>query len=119
MTSVTSIALLAAPRAAQAADPPAVAACESAAVLDRVGKGLRGARARTGMCEADVVAILERQGIPLSASALREAESSGVVSLGLAACLADIYGTTTDGIAGRRLHRKRLSLDDLPSDTQG
>ena len=70
---------------------------------------------RTGMSEAAVVAILERNGIPLSVAALRRAESSGEIPLALAVCLADIYGTTTDGLAGRRLHCKRLSLDDFPT----
>jgi len=83
-------------------------------VLDRVARGLRGARARTGMSEADVVAILERQGIPLSVAGLRQAESSGAIPLALAACLADIYGTTADVLAGRRRDRQRLSLDDSP-----
>ena len=84
-------------------------------MLDRVARGLRGARARTGMGEADVVAILERQGIPLSVAALREAETTGAIPLALAACLADIYGTTADALAGRRCDRKRLSLNDFPT----
>jgi hypothetical protein len=84
--------------------------------LERVAQGLRGARARTGLSEADVVAILERQGIALSAPSLRRAESTGAIGLSLAACLADVYGTTTDGLAGRRLHRKRPSLDGFPTE---
>jgi len=96
------------------ATPPVAVTAVPAVVLDRVAKGLRGARAHTGMSEADVVAILERQGIPLSVAALRRAESTGAIPLDLAACLADIYGTTTDGLAGRRLDRKRRSLDDYP-----
>ena len=97
------------------ATPPVAVGTVPAIVLDRVAKGLRGARARTGMSEAAVVAILERNGIPLSVAALRRAESSGEIPLALAVCLADIYGTTTDGLAGRRLHCKRLSLDDFPT----
>jgi hypothetical protein len=104
------------PAAGLATPPPAVAEGEPAAVLDRVAKGLRGARARTGMTEADVVAILARQGIALSAPGLRHAESTGVIAFGLAVCLADVYGTTTDGLAGRRPHRMRLSLDDCRSE---
>jgi hypothetical protein len=126
MTATTSIAALAAPpagREAPALAPPPPGAPTVAhrgvttIVLDRVAKGLRGARARTGLSEADVVAILARQGIALDTGALRTAEATGVIALDLAACLADIYGTTTDGLAGRRLHRKRPSLDDFPSDS--
>jgi hypothetical protein len=62
------------------------------------------------MSEGDVRAILERQGISISAEALLAAESCGTISLSLAVCLADVYGTTTDGLAGRRLHRYRPSL---------
>ena len=115
MTPATSVAP-AAERAMPAATPGAPAAGQPAVALDRVARGLRGARARTGLSEADVVAILERQGIALSVPALRRAESTGAIALVLAACLADIYGTTTDGLAGRRVHRKRLSLDDVPGE---
>jgi hypothetical protein len=83
------------------------------AELERVAKGLRAARARTGLGEEDVLSILGRQGIALTLTGLRRAESTGAIGLALAACLADIYGTTTDGLAGRRLRRLRLSLDDL------
>jgi hypothetical protein len=116
VTPTTSIAARAAPSVARAAPPPAAAQAEPAVVLDRVARGLRGARARTRMSEVDVVSILGRQGITLSVDSLRLAESSGVIALGLAACLSDIYGTTTDGLAGRRLHRKRPSLDNFPFD---
>jgi hypothetical protein len=68
------------------------------------------------LSETEVVAILERRGIPSSVAALQGAETSGVIALGLAACLADVYGTTIDGIAGRRLHRKLPSLDDFRCD---
>jgi hypothetical protein len=91
-----------------------VTAGEPAAALEFVARGLRGARARTGMSEREVVGMLERQGISISAEALRAAESCGVISLSFAACLADVYGTTTDALAGRRIHRQRLSLDDCP-----
>jgi hypothetical protein len=93
-----------------------VAAVEPAAVLEGVARGLRGARARTGMSEGEVSAMLERQGISISAEALRAAESDGAISLALATCLADVYGTTTDGLAGRRLHRRRPSPDDFRSE---
>jgi hypothetical protein len=109
-----SLTVRAAPSDVTRATPPVAVRTVSAIVLDRVARGLRGARARTGMSEADVVAILERQGIPLSVAGLRQAESSGAIPLALAACLADIYGTTADVLAGRRRDRKRLSLDDSP-----
>jgi hypothetical protein len=116
VTSTTSFKAHSAPRTDTSTPPLVVAQGEPAVVLDRVGRGLRGARARTGLSEADVVAILARQGIALNILSLRRAESTGVIALGLAACLADVYGTTTDGLAGRRLHRQRLSLDDFPSE---
>jgi hypothetical protein len=125
MSASTSIMALVPPPAAR--EEPAPAALKAApavalqgapdVVLARVAKGLRGARARTGLSEADVVAILVRQGIALDVLTLRSAEITGVIPLALAACLADVYGTTTDGLAGRRLHRKRLSLDDFPCDS--
>ena len=94
--------------------PPLPApARQLAIVLERVATGLRSARARTGLSEADVASILERQGIALSPSALSRAERTGAITLGVASCLADIYGTTTDDLAGRRLSRKRLSLDEV------
>jgi hypothetical protein len=91
-----------------------VTGAEPGAALERVARGLRGARVRTGMSEGDVMALLERLGTPISADALRAAESCGAISLYLAACLADVYGTTTDALAGRGLHRRRLPLGDCP-----
>jgi hypothetical protein len=84
--------------------------------LERAAKGLRGARARTGLSEEDVVSILARQGLDLTLGDLRRAESTGAIGLAVAARLADVYGTTTDGLAGRRHHRRRPSLDACPSD---
>jgi hypothetical protein len=114
--SATSLTVRAGPWDVTRATPPVAVRAVPAIVLDRVAKGLRGARARTGMSEADVVAILERQGIPLSVAALRRAETTGAIPLALAACLADIYGTTADVLAGRRRDRQRLSLDDFPEE---
>ena len=115
MTPTTSLSARAGPDLARAT-PLAAVTTASAVVLDRVAKGMRGARARTGLTEAGVVAILERQGIALSIAALRRAETTGAIPLALAACLADVYGTTTDGLAGRRCHRTRHSLDDFPTE---
>jgi hypothetical protein len=96
--------------------PSVPVAAELLAELERVAKGLRGARARTGLSEEEVMSILARQGIAVTIADMRRAESTGAIGLALAARLADIYGTTTDGLAGRRLHRRRPSLDDFPSD---
>jgi len=93
-----------------------VPGAESGAALERVARALRGARARTGMSEGDVVALLERLDRPITADALCAAESSGAISLCLAACLADVYGTTTDALAGRGLHRQRLPLGECPGE---
>jgi hypothetical protein len=116
MTPVTSASTAPEPRIFEGTTPEAPATGEPTVELERAARGLRGARARTGMSEADVVAILTRQGVALSVPVLRHAESTGNIPLALAACLADVYGTTTDGLAGRRLHRQRLSLDDLPTE---
>src|SRR3954469_12408434 len=104
-----------APRDVTIPAPSAPVADTLVVELDRVAKGMRGARARTGLSEDEVVSILARQGMALTIADLRRAESTGAIGLAQAARLADIYGTTTDGLAGRRLHRKRPSLDDLGS----
>jgi hypothetical protein len=71
-------------------------------VLERVAAGLRAARARTGLSEQQIVAMLREQGVESSLLALRRAESLGVVDFALAVRLADAYGMTTDCLAGRR-----------------
>jgi hypothetical protein len=115
VTPTTSLTARAGLDVARATLPAAVTAAP-AVVLDRVAKGMRGARARTGLTEAGVVAILERQGIALSVAALRRAETTGAIPLALASCLADVYGTTVDRLAGRRCDRKRPSLDAFPTE---
>jgi len=116
VTSMTPVVARLAPQDVAVPAPPAPVADALVVELERVAKGLRGARARTGLSEQEVVSILARQGMALTIADLRRAESTGAVGLALAARLADIYGTTTDGLAGRRLHRRRPSLDDFPSD---
>ncbi len=113
---MTPVVARLAPQGVTVPAPPAPVADALFVELERVAKGLRGARARTGLSEEEVVSILARQGMALTIADLRRAESTGSVGLALAARLADIYGTTTDGLAGRRLHRRRPSLDDFPSD---
>jgi hypothetical protein len=73
--------------------------------FERVAVSLRGARARAGLSEERVVAILTVRGVAISELILRHAECTGVLELALAAHLADAYGTTTDCLAGRRRGR--------------
>jgi hypothetical protein len=80
-----------------------------AATLERVAMGLRGARARTGMSEERVVALLIERGVAISVPMLRRAERTGELDFALASCLADIYGSTTDCLAGRRPDRRQVS----------
>lgn len=72
--------------------------------LERVARSLRAARARTGLSEEHVVALLTRRDVVINLALLRRAERTGMVDLALAVSLADAYGTTTDGLAGRRLY---------------
>jgi hypothetical protein len=113
---MTPVAVPAASHVLKATALPGRVADEPSAALDRVARGLRGARARTGLSESNVVAILGRQGIELTVTGLRRAESTGAIALALAACLADLYGTTTDGLAGRGLYCRRLSPKDVAVD---
>jgi hypothetical protein len=82
-------------------------------VLERVATALRGARARTGMSEERVVAILTRKGIPADVRTLRRAERTGMIDLAFASHLADLYGTTTDCMAGRRPNRNQVAAVDF------
>ncbi len=86
-----------------------------AATLERVAVGLRGARARTGMSEERAVALLVERGVAISVPMLRRAERTGELDFALASCLADVYGSTTDCLAGRRPDRRQQSsLGILP-----
>jgi len=86
-----------------------------AATLERVALGLRGARARTGMSEERAVALLVERGVAISVPMLRRAERTGELDFALASCLADVYGSTTDCLAGRRPDRRQQSsLGILP-----
>jgi hypothetical protein len=82
-------------------------------VLERVAVALRGARARTGMSEERVVAILAGKGIAADVKTLRRAERTGMIDLAFASHLADLYGTTTDCMAGRRPNRQQVASLDL------
>ena len=73
-----------------------------------VAQALRGARARTGMSEQQVVAMLAAAGRLRSRVArLRGWERTGVIRVDAASRLADAYGTTVDALAGRRAYRSR------------
>ena len=56
---------------------------------------------------------LVARGFEFSLTALRRAESAGAVELALASALADLYGMTTDCLAGRRLNRQSLHAHPL------
>jgi hypothetical protein len=75
---------------------------------ERVARALRGARARTGLGEQQVIDKLAACGFELSLTALQEAERAGVLALAFASALADLYGTTTDCLAGRRIGHQSL-----------
>ena len=72
-----------------------------------VAQALRGARARTGMSEQQVVAVLAEQGFRITVTRLRGWERTGVIRVDAASRLADVYGITMDSLAGRRAYRAR------------
>jgi len=74
-------------------------------VLDEVARSLRAARARTGMSETQVVAVLAEQGFKITVTRLRGWERTGVIRVDAAAQLANAYGITIDSLAGRRAYR--------------
>jgi hypothetical protein len=73
--------------------------------LAAVAHALRGARARTGMSEQQVVAKLADDGFAITVARLRAWERTGVIRVDAAARLADAYGITIDSLAGRRAYR--------------
>jgi len=73
--------------------------------VDEVAQALRGARARTGMSEQQVVAVLAEQGFKITVTRLRGWERTGVIRVDAASRLADAYGITIDSLAGRRAYR--------------
>ena len=84
------------------------------AVVVEVARALRGARARTGMSEQQVVAVLAEQGFKITVTRLRGWERTGVIRVDAASRLADAYGITIDALAGRRAYRGRRASDELP-----
>lgn len=83
--------------------------------LDDVAKALRGARARTGMSEQQVVAVLAEQGFKITVTRLRGWERTGVIRVDAASRLANAYGITIDSLAGRRAYRSRHHSEELSS----
>jgi hypothetical protein len=79
-----------------------------------VARALRGARARTGMSEQQVVAVLAEQGFRITVARLRGWERTGVIRVDAASRLADAYGITIDALAGRRAYRARQHSAGLP-----
>ena len=94
-------------RATLGAVPVAGAATEphSDPALAAVALALRGARARTGMNEQQVVAKLAEDDFEITVTRLRTWERTGVIRVDAAARLADAYGITVDSLAGRRAYR--------------
>jgi hypothetical protein len=88
---------------------PSVARGVPDATLERVARSLRGARARTGMSQQQVVALLMRRGVAISLVKLRRVERTGMLDLACASHLADAYGTTTDCLSGRRPGRVQVA----------
>jgi hypothetical protein len=76
-------------------------------VVESVAKALRAARARTGLSEQQVVALLAEQRFVTTAARLRGWERTGVIRIDVASRLADVYGTTVDALAGRGAYRAR------------
>jgi hypothetical protein len=93
------------------APPPAASAQQ---LLARIAAGLSAARARTGLSEQQVVDLLGRRGLAISAPVLQRWESSGLLRVDSAVRLADVYGTTIDVMAGRRSFQSRHPATDLP-----
>ena len=90
---------------AVATEPPVERPVDPA--LAEVAQALRGARARTGMSEQQVVAVLAEHGFRITVTRLRGWERTGVIRVDAASRLADVYGTTIDSLAGRRSYRAR------------
>ena len=92
-----SVADVASPEAERPVDP----------AVAEVAQALRGARARTGMSEQQVVAMLAEQDFRITVTRLRGWERTGVIRVDAASRLADVYGITMDSLAGRRAYRTR------------
>ena len=97
---------------AAARDEPAeLAGPDADLAVEAVAHALRGARARTGMSEQQVVAKLAEDGFAITVTRLRGWERTGVIRIDAAAHLADAYGVTLDTLAGRRAFRSFPARD--------
>lgn len=94
-------------RIALQALPPTAPVPPPDPALETVAQALRGARARTGMSQHQVVAMLAAQGGTVTLARLRGWERTGVIRVDAASRLADAYGTTVDALAGRRAYRSQ------------
>ena len=108
-TSASSTGRSTSPGAAQASSDPRQREMtperRADPVLDEIARALRRARARTGMSEGQVVALLAEQGFKITVTRLRGWERTGVIRVDAAAHLANAYGITIDSLAGRRAYR--------------
>jgi len=119
MTTVAALARSARHATTDSASRAHASAAHGRARARGAGTCVRRRAPRTGLSEMDVVTLLERQGIGLTVQSLRRAESTGAIALSLAACLADVYGTTTDGLAGRRVLRMQAVARRVPDTLVG
>jgi hypothetical protein len=100
-------------------EPGSVPARASDTAVDEVARALRGARARTGMSEEQVVAVLAEQGFKITVTRLRGWERTGVIRVDAASRLADAYGITIDSLAGRRAYRTHRQSESRPGMSTG
>jgi ribosome-binding protein aMBF1 (putative translation factor) len=112
-TTGRSAALRASLAGAQAPQTPQTPQADPA--VEEVARALRGARARTGMSEQQVVAKLAEGDFRITVTRLRGWERTGVIRVDAASRLADAYGMTIDTLAGRRAYRSHHHSDELPS----
>jgi hypothetical protein len=114
MTRLVSITAAPAPAASPGALAAPAPGPEADPVVEEVARALRGARARTGMSEQQVVAVLAEQGFLITPARLRGWERTGVIRVDAASRLADAYGITIDALAGRRAYRARRHPGGVP-----
>jgi hypothetical protein len=79
-----------------------------AAAHDRISAALRRARARTTLCEDEVVDMLHARGVSISAATLGRWERTGGIRLEEAVDLAAVYHMSLDELAGRRAWHNRF-----------
>jgi ribosome-binding protein aMBF1 (putative translation factor) len=80
----------------------------------QIATSLRAARARTGLSQQQVVHLLAKLNLEITAAVLERWEASGLIHVDEAAHLAAAYGTTLDLLAGRRAFRQLPPALELP-----